>query len=269
MLEYKVKELSEKELESRIRDHPHQIEPGLTFVDVQRRAGRGPLDLLFHDSGKALVVVELKVEKSDKMLFQAIDYYDYIYSNRERLALAYKSKGIEIDASEEPRLMLIAPEFSQLLVNRCKWIYINKIDLYRYRYLKIEENGKEIGELIDFIPVEIPSILVPEEIWTKAKILDYITSKKMRKTAEEFINEIESWEYVRADPIKGAFSLKINADVFAYFYPLRSGFNIAGYLSERDWQLLFSANSPDDLSEAISKTKEAYENIKSYFTSYP
>jgi len=264
LLEYEVKELSEKELESRIRDHPHQIEPGLNFVDAQRRAGRGPLDLLFHDSGKALVVVELKVAKSDGMLFQAIDYFDYVYSNRERLALAYKAKGIDIDASQEPRIILVSPDFSHLLVNRCKWLKV-KVDLYRFRCLIVKRDENIVGELIDFVPVEIPKILGPEEVWTRDKIIGYITSMEMRKTAEEFINEVESWEDVRADPIKGAFSIKTGPNVFAYFSPLRSGFNIAGYLSEHEWQSLVSLNSPDDLPEAISKAREAYENIKSYF----
>ena len=266
MLEYKVKELSEKELESRLREYPHLIEQGLKFADAQRRVGRGPLDLLFLDSGKALVVVELKIVKSDEMLLQAMDYFDYIYSNRERLALAYEAKGIEIDASQEPRIILVAPDFSRLLVNRCKWLKV-KVDLYRFRCLIVKRGEDVLGELIDFVRVEIPKIPEPEEVWTRDKILDYITSEEMRKTAEAFLNEIESWEGVRADPIKLAFSIKTGPNVLAYFYPLRSGFNVSGYPSGHEWQSLISVNSTEDLSEAISKAREAYENIKSYFRS--
>ena len=121
MLEYEAKELSEDELELKIRDFPHLIKSDLIFVDVQRRVGRGLLDLLFLDSGKALGVAELKVIRSDDVLFQALDYFDYIYTNRERLALAYEAKDIHVDASHEPRIIPIAPDFSQLLINRCKW----------------------------------------------------------------------------------------------------------------------------------------------------
>ena len=105
----------------------------------------------------------------------------------------------------------------------------------------------------------------PASASPKDEIISYITSMEMRKTAEEFIKEVENWEDVRVDPIKGAFSIKTGPYVFTYFYPQRTGFKIAGYLSEREWQVLISAYSPQDLPEALSKTKEAYENIRAQF----
>lgn len=262
MLEYEeISELSESDLEFIIREQPHLIEPGLRFVASQRKAGRGPLDLLLVDSGNALVVAELKVVRSDEMLLQALDYFDYVYSNLERLALAYEVKGIKIDPYQEPRIMLIAPDFSQLLMNRCKWLKC-RIDLYRFRYLVVKKGGEKIGKLIDFIPVEIPSIPEREEVYTKPKILDYITISELRKTANDFLNEIKKWESVRIDPVKGALSIKIKKDVFVYLYPLRDGFHIYGYLSGHEWQHLTTVKSPEDLEEAISVSKQAYDNIK-------
>src|SRR4030042_305059 len=101
MLEYEVKDLSEGELEHKIRSQPNLIENGLKLVSSQRKAGRGPLDLLLVDSGNALVVVELKVTIDDDMLAQALDYYDYVYSNLEKLALAYQVTGLRIDPYQD------------------------------------------------------------------------------------------------------------------------------------------------------------------------
>jgi hypothetical protein len=50
-------------------------------------------------------VLELKVEGEDEMLVQALDYYDYIYSNRDRLAREYSRA--KIITEEDPRIKTI------------------------------------------------------------------------------------------------------------------------------------------------------------------
>ncbi len=261
MLEYEVKELSEKELEAKISEHPHLIEVGLRLVANQRKTGRGPLDILFVDAGNALVVTELKIAKDDDMLLQALDYYDYVYSNLAGLALAFEVKGFKIDQYQDPRILLVAPDFSLLLINRCKWLDV-RIDLYRYRCLTVKKEGKEVGELIDFLPVEIPTIPKREEVYTESKVLDYITVPQLKQTATEFLTEIQKWEDVKIDPVQSAISIKIKKDVFIYLYPKRAGFQIAGYLSEHEWQQLKVVESPDDLKDALFKAKQAYDNIR-------
>ena len=261
LLEYESRELSEADLELKIMKSPSMIEAGLRFVASQRKTGRGPLDLLLLDSGNLLVIVELKVQISDDMLFQGLDYYDYVYSNLERLARAYEVKGLRIDSSKEPRLMLIAPDFSESLLNRCKWLDL-AIDLYRYNALTVKKEGKVIGELIDFIRVQVPSKPEREEVITEASHLNYITASELRKVAEDFLAQVKHWTGVRLDPVKSGVSMKVGKDVFAYFYAKRDGFNVAGFLTGRVWQLLSTVKSPDDLTEAISSVKSAYENIK-------
>jgi len=113
---------------------------------IIRKTERGPLDVLFVDSGKALVVAELKVTEDDAMeddamLAQAIDYYDYITmtTNIEEFARAYRDK--KIDPMQKPRLFLIAPSFSVSLLNRCKWVDI-PISLFTFQCIALE-NGSE------------------------------------------------------------------------------------------------------------------------------
>ena len=125
MKKYKIVEVQEKDLEELVRKYPEYIEQGLKYVDHQKRTDRGPLDVLFVDSGKALVVAELKVVEDDSMLVQGIDYYDYITRNIEGLARAYRTKSISIDPTQRPRLFLVAPSFSVSLLNRCKWIGVH------------------------------------------------------------------------------------------------------------------------------------------------
>src|SRR3989338_6851008 len=61
MKSYKKIDVSEQQLEDLVRRHAGTIEDGLGYVDHQKQAAGGPLDVLMVDSGKSLVVAELKV----------------------------------------------------------------------------------------------------------------------------------------------------------------------------------------------------------------
>jgi hypothetical protein len=54
------------------------------------------------------------------MLLQALRYYDWIYSNRDRIKEMFKGKNI--DADKEPKIILIARDFSETLVKSAKYI---------------------------------------------------------------------------------------------------------------------------------------------------
>ena len=77
MKKYRKADVSEQELEDIVRRNTGLIEEGLVYVDHQKPAAGGRLDVLMVDSGKSLVVAELKVTQDDGMLLQGLDYYDY------------------------------------------------------------------------------------------------------------------------------------------------------------------------------------------------
>ncbi|MBI5760270.1 MAG: hypothetical protein HZA46_17280 [Planctomycetales bacterium] len=95
MKSYKKTDVSEAGLEDLIRQHFGQIEDGLVYVDHQKAAAGGRLDVLLVDSGKSLVVAELKIVQDDGMLLQGVDYYDYVSSHVEAFARLYKPHGID------------------------------------------------------------------------------------------------------------------------------------------------------------------------------
>lgn len=175
-----VDNVSETQFEDLVRRGPELIELGLKFVDHQRFTDRGPLDVLFVDSGNALIVAELKVAEDDSMLVQGIDYYDYVLRNLDGFARAYKKH--KIDPKQEPRLFLISPSFSVTLLNRIKWIKI-PISLFTFQCIEFEDAKGEM------VPVykEISAPKIPERV--EAYSLDdrynYITDKKMRSLAQK------------------------------------------------------------------------------------
>jgi hypothetical protein len=232
MRKYRPTEVAEKQLEDMVRQAPELIEAGLKFVDHQTFTSRGPLDVLFVDSGRALVVAELKVAEDDGMLVQGIDYYDYVLKSLEGFARAYSQH--EIDPRQQPRLFLIAPSFSVTLLNRIKWVDI-PISLFAYQCIEFEDSKGEIVPV--YKEVSAPEIQVTPEVYSLEDRYDYITDTKIRALAQSFVTEIQDWDRQRVlvEPTKYDISIKASMRVFTYIGPRRRHFMVYTNDPEGKW----------------------------------
>lgn len=242
MKKYHPVEISEKQLEDLIRQAPELIEEGLSYVDHQRITDRGPLDVLLVDSGRALIVAELKISEDDSMLVQGIDYYDYIIRNIDGLARSYS--GSNIKPLEEVRLFLIAPSFSQKLVNRCQWINM-PISLFTFKTVIFEGEEETIPFFFEKTPPSKPESIVS---YTLEDRLNYITDAEARSRVESLLEEIRNWDKnnISIDPIKYDISLKMSGTVFAYIGPRRKFFIIYTNDKEGNWSG-YPIHSDDEL----------------------
>lgn len=259
MRRYTKKEITEKELEDKIRQAPDLIESGLSFLTQQRRTSRGPLDLLLLDDGKALVVAELKTFQDDSMLWQGVDYYDYVATHVEALTRSYPTR--QIDVTQKPRLFLIAPSFSQLTVIRCKWLDL-PISLFEWQCLALLDNeGKEEEDILVFSQVEVPPRPAPEEPRSIERSLSYTTDDQVRGFAEAFLKEVNSWkdQRITVDPISWGVSLKVAGKVFAYLTPTRKSFTVSYYDEAGTWAD-YKVTSVESLEEAKKLAKQSYES---------
>lgn len=234
MKRYKKIDVSEQKLEDLIRQHVGMLEEGLIYIDHQKpTAGGRRLDILMVDSGKSLVVAELKVVQDDGMLMQGIDYYDYVSGHIEAFARLYKPH--DIDPTQHVRLFLVAPSFSQVLVNRCKWLNL-PISLSTFQCLKFE--GEEHITPV-FAEQEIPP---PPGVLKVAQLgdhLDYITDLQVRAKVTALLDEIKNWKpsSVFLEAIQSAISMKVNGRVFAYFYPRRQHYLLGTYNDQEEWTI--------------------------------
>jgi hypothetical protein len=256
MKSYKKVEVSEAALEDLVRQHAAKIEEGLAYVDHQKSAAGGRLDVLLVDSGKSLVVAELKVVQDDGMLLQGLDYYDYVSTHIEAFARLYKSQGI--DPTQQVRFFLIAPSFSQATVNRCKWIDA-PISLFTYHCLKFEGDD-------DLVPVfaEHPIPTPPEivEVTHPDAHLNYVTDLDVRSKVSALLDEIKNWKpgNISLDAIKYAISMKVKGRVFAYFYPRRKHYLLATYNAEEEWTE-YAIKDDDDLAKVKPIVRAAMERM--------
>jgi Holliday junction resolvase-like predicted endonuclease len=178
----KVKAISvreKEELEPLLIANPEIIEEGLKVITHQHPTDSGPLDILAVDSEGTLAVVELKNEAADSHLDQGLRYYDWCRQNISWIANAYKGKT-EINADATPRLMLIAPAFTDTVRRIAKYIDV-ELDLIEYHAFENEKGERGlICTAIDFgqapVPPEIPSIEKKMEYFQSEKVKDLFRS---------------------------------------------------------------------------------------------
>ncbi len=254
MRRYKKVEVAEPQLEDLVRQHADAIEDGLVYVDHQRSAAGGRLDVLMVDSGRSLVVAELKVVEDDGMLLQGLDYYDYVATRAEAFTRLYKAHNP--DPNQQVRLFLIAPSFSQTLINRCKWIDA-PISLFTFNCLKFE--GAD-----DIIPVfseqELPSIPETPEVYRLDGHLLYITDVSVRSRVSTLLENVKQWkpDRIALDAVKYAISMKVDGHMFAYLNPRRKYFSISTYNTEDTWTE-YPVHGDEDLQTVLPLMKAAME----------
>lgn len=227
MKNYTKVDPSETHLESLVQERPDLIEPQLTYLTHQTHTIGGRLDVLLADNG-TFVVAELKKVEDDGMLLQALTYYDYVSSNVEAFARLYKG----IEPTKPGRLLLIAPSFSQKLINWCKWIDVN-ITLVTYQCLKFEGDSDVVPV---FAPQEFPDQPPILSSSTIDEHLAYITDKAVQDEARNLLNEIKTWKPgITVEAIRSGISIKHTNRLIAYFRPRRKTYVIATFDLEGEW----------------------------------
>ena len=188
-------EIEEKKLEQILYENPGYLEEGMRAIARQYPTDSGPLDLLLADEDDVLVVVELKNEEDDYQLLQALRYYDYIAEHIYELTHHFKENGITVN-EKDPRLMLVAPSFSDTLKRAAKYLGI-EIDLKQYIAVKMP-NGS-IGLIIR--DVEVPG-MQPSPPPTIPDKLNKIRDERLKKLAGKILEELKAQD-VEIRPIHG------------------------------------------------------------------
>lgn len=176
------------ELEPMLVAHPEILEEGLKVVDHQLRTPTGPLDILAVDEDGALAVIELKneVRKKEDQLLQALRYYDWCFESKAQLAHHYKGKGI--DPQKDPKIILVAPDFSEKIKRLAKYLLMD-IELYRYQAIELPT-----GE-ISLICNELPYQKLPEKhrISTISQSIEKVEDKAVRNLYSDILNRLKEF----------------------------------------------------------------------------
>jgi len=159
----KIKVESRQELEQMIAKEINQVEKELTVICSNVPINdKTTLDILCHDSNGQLVVLQLGVSEDDIMLLHGIQSLDYIDKFKSFLKATYNKH--KIDDDEKPRLVLIAPSFSQALLHAVESMKGMHIDLYEWEYLKLgDHKGLRLQPIFTWKQTEKPKEEKPPE----------------------------------------------------------------------------------------------------------
>jgi hypothetical protein len=131
----KINVESKQELEQMITNEIDRIEKGLTVVCSHVPINDNTtLDILCHDNDGQLVILQLNVNEDDNMLLRGIQSLDYVDKLKSFLKATYNK--YKINEKKKPRLILVAPSFSEALCHAVEYMQGVHIDLYGWEYLK-------------------------------------------------------------------------------------------------------------------------------------
>ena len=154
---------SRHELEQMIVGGINLVEKDLTVICSNVPVNdKTTLDILCHDSNGQLVIIQLNVVEDDSMLLQGLQSLDYVDKFKSFLKATYNKH--KIDDKEKPRLILIAPSFSDAVRRAVESMKGIRIDLYEWEYLKLgDHKGLRLQPIFTWKPAEKPKEEKPSE----------------------------------------------------------------------------------------------------------
>lgn len=257
----KYKPKNEKELHSIIEEELDALEEELNLLKYEFDMGRGRPDFLCVDSGGRLVIIEVKLEEDDNILFQALRYYTDI--DKERYVIAKMFKETEVDPSEHPRILLIAGKFSDY-IRRLSTLVVPDVELFEYTVLSTPEEKQGVC----YHAVTLPKI---DDIPTKPKSItelkNYIKKDALKPHFDKIMKEIENiGEGIEKYATQGYVGFKYKGRQIAWLWPLRKSFDLGSIVVDSDGHVLENDSvrietGAESYNDIYDKIKESFGNI--------
>ncbi len=159
----KLKIENHQELEDMITKEMGQIEKDLTMICNHIPINdKATLDVLCHDENGQLVIVQVNVDEDDTMLLHGIQSLDYVDKFKSFLKATYNKH--KIDDKEKPRLIMVAPSFSDAVRRAVESMKGIRVDLYEFEYLKLgDHKGLRLQSIFASATHAVPPVVHPQE----------------------------------------------------------------------------------------------------------
>lgn len=133
------------------------IEEGMRGIDanVPCDAG-GDIDLIALDRANQLTVIDFDTTSNDGLLLRGLAHVDWAVRNTASLRRVYH--GQPVNFSRQPRLVLVAPQFSPLLTSVARQIARPQVNWVRYHLVDV---FGRTGILLEHLTVERPPLYNP------------------------------------------------------------------------------------------------------------
>ena len=254
---------SESALHLLIQDELEAIEEGLELLQHEYTSGKGIIDFLCVDSGKRLVIIEVKLHEDENVLFQALRYFGDIDLNRYVIANLFKSK--KVDPIESPRIIIVAERISED-IRRLSTLVVPEIELLEYTSVILPSGEKAIL----YHSVSLPVVTKPpSESQSIEKHLNYLTDSNLKPLVGEMRNVIKGLgkgieEYVTQSYI--GYKHAESGRQFAYIRVFRKELEFGTHIIDEDRQLLDYEGvrvkqGDEDYLDILEKIQRSFVNL--------
>lgn len=217
---------TQQELKKEIINTVGNIELGLKVIDTNLLIEDQVLDILAVDMVGRITMIELDMERKDILLLEALDHFEWVFNNMESLGRKYQKENI--DYTLAPRIILIAPDFTQVFIKRISFITKAKINLYQYHYQ--EKDG--IKKLL-FKPVGFTQDVNRLMEMNRKSLEDYlnlIKNQEMKKLCQQAIGVFKNFsKNFKIDTSRGYIAFLFNHKELGGIYPQTDSFWINFY----------------------------------------
>lgn len=116
------------------------IEAGLTGIDAGIPcAPHGEIDLLAVDRLCQITIIDFETTSSDDLLIRGLGHFDWVVKNMPNLRRMFRGQAINF--SLQPRVVLLAPQFSSRVRSVAR--LITRPHIYWLRYHFVETLGRD------------------------------------------------------------------------------------------------------------------------------
>ncbi|MDP8217069.1 MAG: hypothetical protein P9L98_07170 [Candidatus Kaelpia imicola] len=107
------------------------LERGMFGLDRDISTPAGKIDIMAVDMIGRFAIVEVGEGEVNDLIFKSIDHFDWALTNIKSLQERYKSYNI--DPTLAPRIIILAPSYSEKFVKRAHYLNPTFIDIYEYQ----------------------------------------------------------------------------------------------------------------------------------------
>ncbi len=130
-----VTRVTREQIAAALKEFEGALEPGLRGIDSGIRCGpHDEIDLLAIDRANQLTVVDFDTTSGDELLIRGLSHFDWILRNVPNLRRMFR--GQPINFSLEPRVVLLAPQFSSRMNSVICQLTRPQISCVRYHFVE-------------------------------------------------------------------------------------------------------------------------------------
>ncbi len=107
------------------------LERGIQGLNKNVVTTEGKIDIIAVDMIGRIVLIEVGTQDTEDLLFKSIDHFDWALTNMKNLKEKYKF--FNVDSTLAPRIIILAPSYSERFIKRASYLNPTFIDIYEYQ----------------------------------------------------------------------------------------------------------------------------------------